>query len=359
MLCCGRSGSLLLQSFLDSHPEILQIPTIFKFFDFYNFLKEKEIPFEKKYISKAFVEFKGHEALFDSDKSIHLSNRLGENKNESIKVSKKKFIENFESLRTYNIKDPRELLISLHLAYDNAWRNSKNDHQKVLLMHLHHGDWLNPEKLIEKYNLSTVSNNYLQSLMPDKILFAIRNPLDCLKSVEKIAYSNSQLCAQEQYEIYMRLLVQDWLRLQAFHRRGLKIKVIKLEELRLNQEKIISCIADWLNISGASQSLNKITLFGLPWWGDFYSRTTASLHPPEPPILPNSNNPDHVFVYSLISEQILRQGYPLLESSDMHNRFSQMHRLEPPNYLWHTSKSDWEKIIETRKDFRERVLNNG
>ena len=84
----GRSGSDLLQSLFDSHPEILQFPGILRFDQ--KFLKIFNIKSTEQ-IALYFI--KVNPQFFDSRlNKIERHNKLGQDKKGYFKVNKKKFI---------------------------------------------------------------------------------------------------------------------------------------------------------------------------------------------------------------------------------------------------------------------------
>ena len=87
----GRSGSDLLQSLLDSHPEVAQFPAILHFTD--ELLKIFKLK-DPQVIAKEFIKL--NKMLFDSrlnKKERHY--KLGIKKNEFYTVNKKNFVKNF------------------------------------------------------------------------------------------------------------------------------------------------------------------------------------------------------------------------------------------------------------------------
>ena len=87
----GRSGSYLLQSLFDGHPEILQFPGILRFYQ--KFLRIFNIKSTKQ-IALYFIKANPH--FFDSRlNKIERHNKLGQNKKSYFKVNKKNLLNFF------------------------------------------------------------------------------------------------------------------------------------------------------------------------------------------------------------------------------------------------------------------------
>lgn len=113
ILTGGRSGSDLLQSLLDNHPQVLQFPGILKFDE--EFIKIFKFKSSDE-ISKYFIKINKH--FFDSRlNKIERHDQLGFNKNSFYTVNKKNFIKKFNKFYENSNKTNFDLLLSLHKAY--------------------------------------------------------------------------------------------------------------------------------------------------------------------------------------------------------------------------------------------------
>ena len=118
----GRSGSDLLQSLFDSHPEILQFPGILRFDQ--KFLKIFNIKSTEQ-IALYFI--KVNPQFFDSRlNKIERHNKLGQDKKSYFKVNKKKFIKFFHIYFNKSKKTNFDLLVCLHKAYNFNKKKIKN-----------------------------------------------------------------------------------------------------------------------------------------------------------------------------------------------------------------------------------------
>lgn len=346
LICCGRSGSLLLHSLIDGHPEILHIPQVFKFFDFY-FTYQKTIHTQKGCeIAELFFRFSSHERLFDSTKSDHLNGRLGRLKTTQIKVSFPKFREKLSSILDKPEQNFKIILKKIIIAYLAACKIPiKNP--RAFLLHLHHGDWLKPDLCLDKSNLGNILFDH-QEIWPDKILISLRNPADALASVANYV-SLLNLKDEDKskiYEKYLLLLIQDWFRVQLIQKIKINFKFVRLEDLRIEFEDEIKNLAEWLNIT-PSNILNKPTFYSFEWWGDIYSKSSNKIHRPVPPILPSLSNQDHVYLYSQIGDIAGEFGYRKLPTKPLLN-YNTLANVPLPNRKWLITDSHKAKIINDR-----------
>ncbi len=327
----------------------MQIPFIFKFFDFY-FLHKLEFDLLNiQKIINQFFEYENHKSYFDTQKSIHLNGRLGPSKNKTIVLCKKTFKKNLELIfHQEKLISRSDFIKAFIIAYEMTW--NKKHLPKTFLMHLHHGDWLTPESCIEKSNLYVTPDTSPENL-PNKILIALRNPADALDSVEK--YVQSIPCNDSEkanlFEKYLILLIQDWLRIKLIKEKGIDQKIIRLEDLRKNTDYEIKELAKWLNIVPDTKILTQPTFFGETWWGDQYSQCNNKIHSPVPPILPNKYNQDHVFLYSLIGGVAAEYNYQILSRFDLQKEI-RFEKIQHPKRKWQIEKKQQEKILSDRID---------
>ncbi len=86
----SRSGSYLFQSYFDDHQQILQMPYLFKFYDFVAEYPDL-LSMDVQSIVEAFVTYEAHQPLFNTQKSVITGGGLGEDKNVFIKVNLQSF----------------------------------------------------------------------------------------------------------------------------------------------------------------------------------------------------------------------------------------------------------------------------
>ena len=342
LIVCGRSGSMFLHALLDGHPEILQIPHTFKFYDYLASFADFSAQ-DGPSLAQAFVEAPAHEALFDSDASLLLRGRVGAALDTRVLIDRKAFSDAMASTLPGAGHDARRILCAILLAH--AWCISKPvDCTKQLFVHVHHGDWLWPEAIEERCNLQGIAySEGLRWLAPDHLIITVRNPVDTIRSLENfIPKTDNDTTKYDLWmERYLRLLVQDWLRIELAQASGLNTKVIKLENLRVNLPGEIHNLTTWMGVRYLPDVLSSPTAFGMPWWGDIYSAPSLSMKTSEPIQTPDMNNADHQFLYALINRVIASQGYPSMLKTKWHYLTKWLPTTEP--------ERAWPKIPGSRR----------
>lgn len=311
MVVCGRSGSMFLHALLDGHPEVLQIPHTFKFYDFLAANPDFQTR-DGFAIAKAFVEFPVHAALFDSDKSVLMKGRLGPEKDTRLLIDTQSFHDCLAQLMAGSGHGPRRILSAILVAY--AWCvGMPIERVTQTFVHVHHGDWLWPNAVVEDCNLQgQVNIPSLKWLSPQRLIFTVRNPSDQIRSYEGfvVKVATGSFDQTDWMERYLRLLVQDWLRVELATASGIALHIVRLEDLRCDMAAEMIRLCAWMGISSNSDTLKSPTILGVPWWGDIYGSPSLTLNPPEPIQSPDALNRDHRFVYSLAGGVIYRCGYP-------------------------------------------------
>lgn len=273
----SRSGSVLIHSLLDSHPEILDIPHIFKFYDFVldcNGFEGMEI----EDIAEKFITYSQHLRFFDSSLSVHIGGRLGPEMRRRIIVDRDMFKLGFMTSMLEMMKGGeniaiRHIFIAAIMGYN--WCIGKDFSKvKVIFQHLHHGDWLRPDLLIDFYNLQRPrSFNPENILQADRYIVTVRAPFATYASV--CNYGKQVPCTREEEivnsERFMRLLMQDWVRAVAVKNLKTPVEFVRFEDLKDNHSKIITRLCDFMGISPDFCGLSESTFYGAPWHGDIYS----------------------------------------------------------------------------------------
>ena len=216
ILTGGRSGSDLLQSLFDGHDEVIQFPGIIKFQNSLKSLFELDTDYQ---IAEKFVSLFPH--FFDSRiNEIERHNQLGENKNEFYLIDKEEFIKNFCKFYKSTQKKKIDKLVCLHKAYQPSKTRAK-----IILIHVHLYNFL---------------ENFLLTFKTDdvKILLTFRDPLVSLCSTIKnwSTYKSGSFftpwALHQNYELHFN----NFTKLKNITS---EIKVVKLEKLHTENEKII------------------------------------------------------------------------------------------------------------------------
>ena len=257
ILTGGRSGSDLLQSLFDGHPQILQFPGIFGHGDDFDMLFD-DILNERnpKKISHMFCDLNPH--FFDSriqKKERH--HMLGKNKKSFYKVNTHSFEKNFIYYFNNSKKKKIDILIALHKAYARA-SNQTLSKKKIIILHLHLVQWL---KSFRK-NFSKI-NDF-------KILLTLRDPLVSLCSTVNhwLKYHSGKYLFTKSIYDNIEMHVNIFNELHEFRK---KIFVIQLENLHLKSNKVLKELCQLLKINYKA-SLKKSTYFNKIWWGDQVSK---------------------------------------------------------------------------------------
>ena len=180
----GRSGSFLMQSLFDQHPQVFSLPTVFEYpeWKFHNSTKE---------CIKEFVNL--YPGIFDMRANYlgipgkNVTSMFGKDGTENIIISKERFIENtnniFKSKLSSGISR-KDFIEGIHLAYSKTLGKDPKK-IKYLLLHLHHYRTKCHSLALEDYsNLKYIAmvrdprENYISL----RNLFHIRTPLAKLNS---------------------------------------------------------------------------------------------------------------------------------------------------------------------------------
>lgn len=350
LVVCGRSGSMFLHALLDGHPEILQIPHTFKFYDYLAALQDFS-KLDGASLARAFVDAPSHTPLFDSQVSVLMRGRLGPSLDTRVLIDKAFFASAMAAVLPRTGHDARRILCAILLAH--ACCTSKPiDSVRHLFVHIHHGDWLWPEAVEENCNLQNGSRGGgLGWLVPDRLIITVRNPTDQIRSLEQFIPKTDDFIVGygEWMERFLRLLVQDWLRIELARASGLNTKVLRLEDLRTDLHEELRNLTAWMGVSYLPDVVTTPTAFGHPWWGDIYSAPSLKMNPPESIMSPCPDHADHRFLYALTEAVVIGQGYPSMPKS--------WHWLLPswaapaPKRAWPTPSGWWSRASWRRNSF--------
>ncbi len=259
LLTGGRSGSDLLQSLLDSHPQILQFPGFFRFDKpFINILNEKN----PQKMSEMFCDLNPH--FFDSriewEERPDIGERhdmLGKNRDEFYKFSEEIFKKSFIYFYQKSKKKKIDILIALHKSYAKT-SNQNLSKKKIIIIHLH---------LIEHFKRFIKTYDKFNNF---KIVLTLRDPLVSLCSTVKHwkkFYIGKFLHTKSIFE-NIDMHVNIWNDLYEFRK---KLSVVQLENLHLKSNKVLKELCKLLKINYRN-SLKKSTYFNKIWWGDAVSK---------------------------------------------------------------------------------------
>lgn len=353
----GRSGSGLIHAFLDGHPAVLHVPHTFKFYDFV--AANPDLPsLSSEEVIDRFMGSPLVQLLFDSERSVIIGGRLGRDRSTYVRIDADRFKAAFLSATRGQDLSERLIFLAIVLAY--GWCVGQPiARARVVLHHVHHGDWLWPERLIERANYHTpLSKPPSEILQADKYLVSVREPYDTagsyLRFVDKIDLDPRQrIDAQEQF---LRLMIQDWLRLVWVERWHRAVHVIRLEDLRADAARVMRECAAWLDIDPDSASLTQLTYYGFEWYGDIYTKADRQIHSSSAPH--GLGWQDRWFVDAAIAAPARAHGYRRRVGTAARLRAALLRPLTvlfPSRSLRRSDMRGWRRYRLAQKEARRRV----
>lgn len=237
----GRSGSMLLHSLFDSHPEIISFPVIY---DWFNFSLNSLINNSNYEIIDEFID--KNEKIFSSKKNNFIA--LGTSNihdysydNEFINIDTKELKENFLSItKGKSIKNEKDFFEYIHLALA---LNMNYDLSKIKYIFVHVHMYTEKTKYILDFLMKNYSNLYFLPLIRDpreswlgwgKVLkkrnFSI-NTHNLLKYILNLQHAYNELA---------KLIDSNYIR---------NILFIDLNQLHKKEQKGLESLCSYLNIN--------------------------------------------------------------------------------------------------------------
>jgi len=256
LLNFGRSGTGLLHSLLDNHPEISTLPGMFlrDFFDagFWNKIAAEGWRRLPERFADEFA------VLFDSNSSKPLPGgkgsyvgkgegmtTLGENRNEALSFDRKKFCS--EALRLmmhFDKVDPGLFLLIAHAVFEKAANAGKH----TVFYHIHSPD-----------DYATL--NFLRYHPESRLIMMVREPIQSCESWV------CGLFEKNKYEHIVHRIIKMLFDIDQVPFRTQDSVGIRLEDLKTRPEATIRSICEWMGIN-ETPSLYRKTARGKKWWGD-------------------------------------------------------------------------------------------
>jgi len=259
LLHFGRSGTGLLHSLIDNHPEISTLPSIY-FSEYYNAdIWGKLIAQGWDKLPENFI--KQFAVLFDARSSVPVPSidkpranlgqkegmtTVGENKDEVLTVDQSNFGAELQKLmRGYAALTPQSFFTLVHSAYEKALNKLSN--KQLIFYHIH-----NPSPYAKL--------NFLRYNSEAKLLMMVREPVQSCESwVKKVIKESS---ASTHNRIVTMLFDIDQIAFRKQDSRG-----VCLEDLKARPEATLTALCDWMGIQD-SPTLYEMTAQGKKWWGD-------------------------------------------------------------------------------------------
>jgi len=265
LLHFGRSGTGLLHSLIDGHPEISTLPGIFTR-GFFNDGVWKRLSSDgwRRLPENFSNEF---EALFDAasprptpsqlgEDSIFMGVKdgmttLGDGRNEVLHVDREKFCqEALQLMSGFEKIDPMIFLRIVHAAYERTIRTGgKASAEKHLAFyHIH-----NPDDF--------ALLNFLRYAPDTRLLMMVREPIQSCESWIRISFRDNDY-AQIALRIIAMLFDIDRVCFRIRDSIG-----VRLEDLKSRPKKTMKSLCAWMGIK-ESTALYQMTVQGKKWWGD-------------------------------------------------------------------------------------------
>ena len=257
----GRSGTGLLHSLIDNHPEISTMPSIY-FSEFFNHSTWEYIISEgwSKMIDRFVANY---EVLFDasvrnpietkSKKHITYMGQkegmanVGNQQNEVLRVDKVLFCEELcRLMKPQKHLDTFTFFWLVHLAYNKAL-NDRN-HKHLLFYHIH-----NPDTYAQL--------NFVQAVPNANWVMMVREPIQACESWIRNGFYENKYIDVVSKIITMLFAIDN----SIYHQQN-SIGV-RLEDLKESPSTTIPALCDWMGIE-ETESLYEMTAQGKKWWGD-------------------------------------------------------------------------------------------
>jgi len=254
----GRSGSLLLHSLIDNHPEISTLPSIY-FSEYYNAeVWGKLIAQGWEKLPENFI--KQFAVLFDARSPVPIPNILkpranlgqeegmanvGINRDEVLTVDQSRFCTELQKLiADYATLTPQTFFTLVHSAYEKALNQSSN--KQMIFYHIH-----NPSAYAKL--------NFLRYNPEAKLLMIVREPI---QSCESWIRQATKVSSEKVHNSIVNMLFDID---QIAFRRQDSIGV-RLEDLKRHPKETMVALCDWMGIDD-SPTLYEMTAQGKKWWG--------------------------------------------------------------------------------------------
>lgn len=273
LIVCGRSGSGLLHALLDGHRQVAHIRAIWKFHDFLSAQSGICRAGPGEFV-RAFTDYPAHAMLFDTRHSVAVDGQLGETGDVAILINRGAFENALFSALGDHVGSPRRALYACVLAYEWCLGRDLGE-ARLVLHHLHHGEWLWPDLLVDPFNLAGLKppGELRAALKPDLLLIPLRSPRAVLRSYPAIAAGVVPAGPDQVtfYETLMRLLPQDWLRARVAAGSDIATMSPRLEDMKVDQSGTLHALCDWLGIDHRDPALARPTYYGQVWTEDGWS----------------------------------------------------------------------------------------
>jgi len=261
LLHSGRSGTGLLHSLIDGHPEISTLPSIYLRGFFNNGVWNKLAAEGWDKLPERFAD--EFAVLFDAasskstparpgENSVHLGKQegmtgVGEGRNESLSLDRGRFCaEALRLMEGFETVDPGTFLRIIHAAFEATLGTTTDKH--TIFYHIH-----NP--------MDFAKLNFLRYAPNARLVMMVREPIQNCESWMRSSLENNDY-SRVVHKIIALLLDTDQVEFRRHDSVG-----IRLEDLTTQHEKTLRALSAWLGIKD-DPCLYQMTAQGKKWWGD-------------------------------------------------------------------------------------------
>tara|TARA_B100000676_G_scaffold282235_1_gene307929 strand:- start:238 stop:2217 length:1980 start_codon:yes stop_codon:yes gene_type:complete len=261
LLSFGRSGTGLLHSLIDSHPEISTLPSIYLQGYFNQDVWSKMTTNGWQGLPRRFME--DFDVLFDANSPHPTPSRrtddtsflgkkegmanVGENRNESLSLDKEVFCDEAQRLlQLHHRIDPKSFLMVIHAAFERVLKTSTD--KKTVFYHIHC-----PENFTKL--------NFLRHVPDARLVMMVREPIQSCESWIRVLFKENNY-SKLIYRIIGMLFAIDQIAFRTQDSVG-----IRLEDLKKRPKATMRAFCSWLGVK-ESPTLYEMTAQGKKWWGD-------------------------------------------------------------------------------------------
>jgi tetratricopeptide (TPR) repeat protein len=257
----GRSGTGLMHSLVDGHPEVSTLPSVYLSEYFAHSTWEKIISAGWDKMVDRFISI--YEVLFDASSPVPIETagkkyissigqkegmmNVGDERNEVLSIDEEAFRSELNRLMAcYDKLDAFIFFKLVHAAFDKAIKDQNN--KDLIFYHIH--------------NPSTHAKlNFVRSTPEANWILMVREPLQSCESWIRISLEKN-----EYTEIANKIISVLFEIDNIVYKRQCSFGV-RLEDLKEYPQKTIRALCDWMGIEEV-ESLYEMTAQGKKWWGD-------------------------------------------------------------------------------------------
>jgi tetratricopeptide (TPR) repeat protein len=260
LLHFGRSGSGLLHSLIDGHPQIQTLPSVYfsEFFDRFSWqelLRDGPENVARKFVDMypVFFDSRSKEAAFAQSMTQHKRfgeieglTKLGETADEYLWLDEKRFQMILQCfLDEETTITPRSVFQAVHAAFAEVAGFFNFD--KNIFYHIH-----NPSPF--------ALANYVSQFPNGKLVLIVRDPIQSCESwVIKVSDNREKIISR----IVKMLSDVDNYVFQVVPSVG-----VRLEDVKRTPSETLSGLSRWMNIEYNEETMFEMTMMGKKWWGD-------------------------------------------------------------------------------------------